>query len=123
MELRDYIEQGAQKAGSVSALARYLGINQPDLSHAKSQKRGLTDEALSMLADYIGADYRAIVAANKLVTEKKEQKRAYWRPFLEQARAASIALTLAAALVSTYLTPCPANAATASTTSGKICIM
>jgi hypothetical protein len=123
MELREYLEIGARKAGSLTALGKILDVSQPNMSHAKSQKAKLPIDAATRLADYIETDLKAVIAANELVTEKKEQKRAYWRPFLEQARAASIALTLAAALVSTYLTPCPANAATASTTSGKICIM
>ena len=91
MELREFIAIGARKAGSISALARYLGVSQPDLSKAYNHKKGIPDEALSKLADYIEADYRTLVAAEKLVTEKTEEKRAYWRPFVEHARAAAAA--------------------------------
>ena len=110
MELKDYIELGAKKAGSVSALARYLQMNQPDLSNAKSHKKGLPDEALSKLADYIGTDYRILVAANKLVTEKNETKRAYWRPFVEHARAAMLAALVTCLGVVNFVTSTPAEA-------------
>jgi len=124
MELRDYIEMGKDKAGSISALARYLGMNQPDLSKAYNHKKGVPDEALSKLADYIDVDYRSLVAAEKLVTEKTEEKRAYWRPFVEHARAAIIALLLTTASVTTFLTPTPAQAAQMlKSDSGTLCIM
>ncbi len=89
MELRDYIDEAAKKAGSVSALARMLGLNQPDVSNAKAMKKRLPNQAVVEIADYIGADLKAVIAANELVTEKDEVKRAFWSPFVQHAKAAS----------------------------------
>jgi len=108
MELRDYIEQAANKAGSVSALARMLGLNQPDVSNAKAMKKRLPNKAVVEIAEYIGADLKAVIAANELVTEKDEAKRAFWSPFVEHARAAAILVGLA--LVTNFVTPSPAQA-------------
>lgn len=122
MELRDYIEEGAKKAGSLTALGNMLGMSQPTISGAKAHKRPLTAMALVQLAHYINADLEALIAANELVTEKDEKKRAYWRPFVEHARAASIALALS--FVTIFVTPTPAEAAPAlATPSERLCIM
>lgn len=103
MELRDYIEEGAKKAGSLTALGLYLGISQPTISGVKAGKRSLTNAAAFKLAEYIGADLKAVIAANELVTEKDEAKRAFWSPFVEHAKAASFAAALA--LVTNFVTP------------------
>lgn len=108
MQLKDYIEEGAKKAGSLTALGNMLGISQPNMSHAKAMKTALPAKAVVQLADYIGADLKAIIAANELVTEKDEAKRAFWFPFVENARAAGIALALA--IVTNFVTPSPAEA-------------
>lgn len=110
MELRDYIEQAAIKAGSVSALARMLGLNQPDVSNAKAMKKRLPNKAVVEIADYIGADLKAVIAANELVTEKDEAKRAFWSPFVQHAKAASY--VIAFSLVTNFVTPSPAEAST-----------
>jgi hypothetical protein len=91
MELRNYIELGAEKAGSLTALGKMLDMSQPTISSAKAHKRPMPIDAVVKLADYIDADLKALIAANELVTEKKEEKRAYWRPFVEHVRATSIA--------------------------------
>lgn len=85
MELRDYIEEAAAKAGSVSALARMLGMNQPDVSNAKAMKKRLPAKAIVEISDYIGADLKAVIAANELVTEKDEEKRNFWSHLLASA--------------------------------------
>ena len=82
MQMREYIEQGTAKAGSLTALGKLLGISQPDMSNARAQKRALPIDGAVKLADYIGADLRSVLAANELVTEKKEEKRAFWSSFL-----------------------------------------
>ncbi|HOI38680.1 MAG TPA: hypothetical protein PLF11_15030, partial [Bacillota bacterium] len=56
------------------------------------------------------ADLKQILAANELVTEKNEKKRAYWENFLgDFAKAASIALAIGA--ITNFVTPTPAEAA------------
>lgn len=82
MELRDYIEIGATKAGSLTALGKILGMSQPDMSHAKAHKIGITLAGAVKLADYINADRFAVIIANELATEKKEEKRAFWSQLL-----------------------------------------
>ena len=109
MELRDYIEQGAKKAGSLTELGKILDMSQPTISGAKAHKRPMTNKAVVQLAEYIGADLKAVIAANELVTEKDEKKRAFWSPFVQHAKAASIALAFS--LVTTFVTPSPAEAA------------
>lgn len=108
MELRDYIEEGAKKAGSLTALGKLLDLSQPNISNSKAHKKPLPAKAIVQLADYIGADLKALIAANELVTEKDEKKRAFWEPFIHHAKAAGIAL--AVGLITSFVTPSPAQA-------------
>ena len=108
MQLRDYIEEGAKKAGSLTALGKMLDMSQPTISAAKGHRRPLTNKACFQLADYIGADLKAVIAANELVTEKDEEKRAFWFPFVQIAR--SVLAVIALAIVTNFVTPSPANA-------------
>lgn len=122
MELRDYIEQGATKAGNLTQLGKLLGQDQRNMTSAKSHRRPLPLDAAVRLADSLETDLRAVIAANELVTEKKEEKRAFWTPFVQHAKAASIALTFS--LVTNFVTPSPAEAAPVlKTTRDAICIM
>lgn len=108
MELREFIEIGAKKAGSLTELGKMLGQDQRNMTSAKGHRRPLPLDAAVKLADYVGADLRAVIAANELVTEKKEEKRAFWTPFAQSARAAGIAIAFS--LVTNFVTPTPANA-------------
>lgn len=108
MQLRDYIEQGATKAGSLTALGKMLDMSQPTISAAKAHRRPLTNKACFQLADFIGADLKAVIAANELVTEKDEEKRAFWFPFVQIVRTVLAALALG--IVTNFATPSPANA-------------
>lgn len=120
--LKNYIEEGAKKAGSLTALGRMLGISQPDMSNAKAEKKPIPVKACVQLAEFIEADLKAVIAANELVTEKDEAKRAFWTPFVQHAKAASIALEFS--LVTNFVTPSPAQAAqTQDTTPERLCIM
>lgn len=82
MKLHDYIEKAATKAGGLSALGRMLELQQQTISAAKSHKRPLPLDAAIKLADYIEADRIAVISANELATEKKEEKRAFWSHLL-----------------------------------------
>ncbi len=114
MELRDYIEEGATKAGSLTALGRMLDISQPDMSNAKAMRKPLPVKAIVQLAEYIGADLKAVIAANELATEKDERKRAFWFPYAQHAKAASIAL--AYGMTVNLAAPSPSEAAQTTTT-------
>jgi plasmid maintenance system antidote protein VapI len=82
MTLTDYIEAGAQKATTVAELARIIGTTREHASAAKSLKKPLPLDSAIKLADYIGADRIAVISANELATEKKEEKRAFWSHLL-----------------------------------------
>lgn len=82
MELRDYIEQGAKKAGSVAALARTIGVVQQPMNEAKHHRRPLPLDAAIKLADFIGEDRIDVISANELATEKKPEKQDFWRGLL-----------------------------------------
>lgn len=122
MELRDYLKIGATKAGSLTALGRELGLMQQAIDAAKAHKRALPLDAVFKLSDYIGADLKAVIAANELVTEKKEEKRNFWAPFVETARAAVAVLTIATVVNLSTATPAQA-APTLESKVRTVCIM
>lgn len=111
MELRDYIEIGTKKAGNLTALGKILDVSQPNMSHSKAQKKPLPIDAVVKLADYIGTDLHALIAANELVTERKEEKRRFWFTFVENVRIHQIVLALTIVGVTNFVTPSPAEAA------------
>ncbi|KAF0163002.1 MAG: hypothetical protein FD157_3520 [Rhodocyclaceae bacterium] len=82
MELKTYIAKGIEKAGSLSALAREIGVIRESLSHANSGRRGLPPVSCGKLADLIGVDRWDVVAASEILTEKDEAKRRYLLPFV-----------------------------------------
>lgn len=82
MNLSDYIEAGAKKAGNLTALGKLLGLSQPEISNARAMRRALPIDGAIKLADYIEADRIAVISANELATEKKEEKRAFWSELL-----------------------------------------
>lgn len=85
MELRDYIERGIKKAESLTTLGKILDLTQPQMSNIKAYKQHLPLAACVKLADLIGANRIDVIAAAELATEKKEDKRAYWRNLLGMA--------------------------------------
>lgn len=94
MELRDLLERGAEKAGSLTALGLMLGISQPNMSHAKAHKTPLPIDAICRLAKFIEMDLDKAIAANELITEKKEAKREFWKGLLARAASFMIAALL-----------------------------
>lgn len=122
MELRDYIEMGAKKAGSLTALAKMLDLTQPQISTIKAHGRPLPDMQLVQLAAYIGVSEKELIAANNIAMGKHTD---FWRPFVQHAQAASIALALA--LVTIFVTPEKAEAApllaSSQNQNGILCIM
>lgn len=92
MELKDYIEQGIKKRGSLASLGRYLDQAEGTMRGAKSQTRGLPVYACLRLAEYIGADPVQVIAASELVTEKREERREVFQRFLIKNNAPSMML-------------------------------
>lgn len=113
MELRDYIEEAIKRKGSVKALAEYLCIKSNNVTNAKAHQRGLPSIACVKLSELLNVDLKTVLAASELATERKEAKRAFWRPFVqnttELSKAASYALILS--FVANLLTTNPAEAA------------
>jgi hypothetical protein len=82
-ELRDYIEKGSDKAGTLRNLAEVLNQPPEALTAAKGGRRGLPTYACVKLAQLIGEDERRVIAASELVTEKNPERRAVWLPFVQ----------------------------------------
>lgn len=105
MELKELIERAEKTAGSQKELGLRIGQSPSAIRSAKAGIIGLPDYACVMLAELIGEEPIAVIAASNLVTEKKEERREIWRPFV--ARAASLIL----GSVILNMTPAPAQAA------------
>jgi hypothetical protein len=122
MELRDFIEAGSKKADGLTALGLILGLSQPRMSDTKAHRKPLPLDAAVKLSDYLGVELKAVLAANELVTEKKEEKRRYWSNFIDVARAATVTLTFGCVI--SFMSPTPAQAAPVlEKPSGTLCIM
>ncbi len=93
MELRNYIELGIQKAGSVIALAKHLSQLDTTITNAKAHRRGLPNYACVMLADLLEVERIEVIAASELVTEKNPTRREVWLPFVLAAEARQLAET------------------------------
>lgn len=113
MELRDYIDLAVIKHKTLTALATELGLERAALSLAKAHKRGIPAYAIAKLSEILEIDPKIIMAASELVTERNEEKRGYWLPFVindqQTRKVASYALILG--LVTNFVTPSPAEAA------------
>lgn len=113
MELNELIELGVRQKGSLIELANHLGVIRESLSAAKAHKRGLPADACMKLSKLIGVPFETVIGASELATERKEEKRAFWLPFVtntkKMTKAASYALILG--FVTNLLTATPAEAA------------
>ena len=82
MELRNYIEKGIETEGTLTSLAVKLGQTREAMTAAKGQRRGLPILACVKLAKLIQAEPLMVIAASEIVTEKKEERLAEWKPYL-----------------------------------------
>ena len=115
MELRDYIEMGATKAGSLTALGKMLDLTQPQISTIKAHGRPIPDKQLIQLAEFINVTEKELIAANNIAMGKHVE---FWTTFVQHAKAASIVLALS--LVTNFVTPSPANAGQMDEASGDV---
>ena len=122
MDMRELIEAGNEKAGEQKALAALLGINPIDLAQAKAGRRKLPAPACFILAQYIGIDPARVIAASELVTEKNEERRKVFYPFVIGRAAIILAST---AIIAATALPSESQAAEDTMTyrSGRIGIM
>ena len=81
-ELRDYIEVGIERIGTLTELAKRVGVSRTSLTDAKAHKHGIPAASCVVLAEIVGVEAIAVIAASELVTETKEEKRAVWLPFV-----------------------------------------
>jgi len=95
MDMRELIDAGAKKAGEQKTLAGLVGLDNRRLSDIKAGRCGMPDYACFRLASYLGIDPAQVIAASALVTEKNEERRKVFYPFV-MGRAATIAATIAA---------------------------
>lgn len=96
MELRDYIEAGIKKLGSAVALAKLVELVPSNLSNAKAGQRGLPVYACIRLARLIEVEPMEVIAASELVTEKKEDRKAVFLPFVQVKRFAHLSIAVCA---------------------------
>ncbi len=108
MELNDYIDMAVAKCGSIQAVADAIGTQRENLSAAKRGKRGIGAYPATRLAQIVGVEPLEVIAASELVTEKNEERRKFWSPFVEHARAACLMAGIA--IVMSILTPSPVQA-------------
>jgi plasmid maintenance system antidote protein VapI len=82
MQLREMIESGAIKAGNQTNLAKVIGVHAEVIYAAKAGRRGLPASACFKLAAILGIEEKKVIAASELATEKDEEKRAFFAPFV-----------------------------------------
>lgn len=105
MELRELIERAEKAAGSQKALALMLNQDAGNLRGAKAGLKGLPTYACVQIAELIGVPEMMVIAASELITEKKPERRAIFKPFVS--RAASV---LIGAFIILNMSPTPAKA-------------
>lgn len=102
MKMKNYIEQGEEKAGTQKELANMLGISASYIRMVKAGQKGFSIDMCIVLADYIGEDRLEVIAASNLVTEKDERKRKILESCFKK-----VAGVAAAAVVTSILTLTP----------------
>lgn len=110
MNIIEMIVKGNEKAGSQKNLAELLGVSSQNIANTKKGRYGLPDYACFRLAELLQIDPATVIAASALVTEKNEERRKTFLPFVI-GKAATIA-ALSMGLVILEMTPTPAEAAT-----------
>lgn len=125
MELRHYIEKGLLEKEDRKGLADYLGLHPNEITNAKAHQRGIPVFACIKLARLIAADPLAVIAASELVTERKAERKEFWLSFGNPAKTARVAgIAIFMGIVTNFVTPSPAEAASTSHSGQEtICIM
>lgn len=121
MELKELIERAEKAAGSQKELGIRIGQSPSNIRSAKAGIIGLPDYACVMIAQLIDENPITVIAASNLVTEKKEERREVWRPFV--ARAASYIIAIILTVVTTLVTPSPAEATNYAKSLNSQCIL
>lgn len=85
MDIRRLIELGNAAKGSQAQLAQALGTTTSVLAAVKGGRQGLPDYACFMLARILEIEPSLILAASALVTEKREERRQIFYPYVDSA--------------------------------------
>ena len=117
MELKPLIERAEKAAGSQKAFGLMVGQAPSTLRAAKAGLQGLPDHVCVRLAELIGEAPMTVIAASKLVTEKKEEVRKVWRPFVSRAAAVILGTVIL------NMTPTPSEAAPVAKSLIEQCIL
>lgn len=102
MELKDYIDMAAKKAGNLTALGKMLDLSQPNISNIRAHRKALPDKQLVQLAEYLEIPEIELIRANNIAMGKHVD---FWTTW---GKAAGIC---AFSLVTFFVTPSPAEAA------------
>lgn len=116
MEMRELIEAGYREAGSHTELADALGIPRNMLTDVKGNRKKMPDYACFALAKLLHIDPAIVIAASNLVTEKNEERRKVFYPFV-MGKAASFAAI--AVLLGTTALPSDSHAMSGNSQHGK----
>lgn len=111
MTLLDLIEKAKTRANITSdyALAKVMGVDRRYVSlWKKGKKHPSTDEAVK-LATLAGIEEMRVIAEIEMQTAKNEQKREFWKCYLEE-RGIAAALCIVALGLSIVLAPTPSSA-------------
>lgn len=117
MELKELIERAEKITGSQKELAIKIGQSPSKIRQAKAGQCGLPGYACVLIADMIGEEKITVIAASELVTEKKEERRKVWSPFVRHAAAVLLGTVIL------NMTPAPAEAAQTETKPLIACIL
>lgn len=91
--LRDYIEEAADQAGSLTMLASILGATQPRLSRMKSGKEHMPMMMAVKLADALDIDRFTVIVAAEIATASNDDEYNYWTDILQNLGSEEIANT------------------------------
>lgn len=108
MDFLALITSGIEKAGSLTALAKALDLTQPKLSEIKAGRAPLPDRSVALLANYLNIRVGDVFVSSRFFYAKTAEEKELYRPFVEHARAAMIAVT--SGLVISFVTPTSAEA-------------
>lgn len=90
-QLKTLIDKASEMCGSDSALARRMGIHQPDIAAMRSGKRKISPATAAELADIAGEDAREAAIAAVIESAKGTRREGAVREILGKALAAGVA--------------------------------
>jgi len=84
MKIKEIIEIAEKKAGSQINLSKIIGQKATNLRAVKRGTKKLPTPICIILANYISQEPAAVIAANNLNTEKREERRKIYQDLIEK---------------------------------------